>query len=238
MGTYFLHPKSVRQLFDQIAPRYDFLNHLLSLRRDVRWRSIAVRELKGVGGWILDMATGTGEIAIEILRQNRGSGKVAGVDFSGPMLQGARRKILRKNLTDTIGLSQGDGIALPFRNNTFSGTIIAFGLRNILRKDQALSEMVRVTRNGGKVIILEFTLPKRGPVGILYPLYFTKILPWMGGLISGNRGAYDYLPQSVSPFRSSGTYEDLMRKAGLEQVRSRKLTFGIASLMVGVKKTS
>src|SRR4030042_2926678 len=138
MSTYFLHPDSIRKLFDTIAPTYDFLNHLLSLRRDFYWRKMAVRELKGVGGWILDIATGTGDVAIEIIQQNGYQKKVFGLDFSEPMIKRARQKILRKGFFQSIALSRGDAIDLPFRENTFSASIIAFGLRNIPNKEQAL----------------------------------------------------------------------------------------------------
>ena len=157
MSTYFLHPDSIRKLFDTIAPTYDFLNHLLSLRRDFYWRKMAVRELKEVGGRILDVATGTGDIAIKIIQHNGPKKKVFGLDFSEQMIKKARQKILKKGLLQWIGLSRGDAIDLPFRENTFGASIIAFGLRNIPNKEQALFEMIRVIKKGGKVIVLEFT---------------------------------------------------------------------------------
>jgi len=235
MTNYFLHPDSVRKLFDSVAPRYDFLNHLLSLRRDISWRRKAVLELNGVKGWILDIATGTGDVAIEIVRQHP-ERKVFGIDFSEPMIRGAHRKILKKELFETIVLSLGDAIFLPFRDNTFHATLIAFGLRNILDKEQALSEMVRVVKEGGKVVVLEFTFPKNGLMKSLYPIYFRKILPWIGGVISGDGGAYTYLPESVFKFRYAEHYEEIMKRAGLEEVRSRRLTGGIASILSGIKK--
>jgi len=199
MKNYVLHPGSIRKLFDTIAPRYDFLNHLLSLKRDLYWR------------------------------------KVLGLDFSEPMVRRARRKVRKEGLMQAVALSLGDVLSLPFRNNTFSASMMAFGLRNILQKEQALSEMIRVTEKGGKVIILEFTLPRKGLMRSLYPFYFMKILPWVGGFISGDKGAYTYLPKSVFHFQYSEDYEVLMRKSGLEKVISRPLTHGIASLMVGIK---
>jgi demethylmenaquinone methyltransferase/2-methoxy-6-polyprenyl-1,4-benzoquinol methylase len=235
MNTYFLHPDSVRKLFDSVAPRYDFLNHLLSLRRDISWRRKAVLELNGVKGWILDIATGTGDVAIEMVRQHP-ERKVFGIDFSEPMIRGAHQKILKKGLFETIALSLGDAILLPFRDNTFHAILIAFGLRNILNKEQALSEMVRVVKEGGKVVVLEFTFPKNGLIRSLYPIYFRKILPWVGGIISGDGGAYAYLPESVLKFRYAEHYEEIMKRAGLEEVRSRRLTGGIASILSGIKK--
>ena len=235
MTAYFLHPDSIRKLFDTIAPTYDFLNHLLSLRRDFYWRKMAVRELKGFEGWILDIATGTGDVAIEIVYQIGHKRKVFGLDFSEPMIRRAYRKLLKKGFSQRIALSLGDALSLPFRENTFTASMIAFGLRNIVKKEQALAEMVRVIKEDGKVIILEFTFPKKGWMRRLYPIYFEKILPWIGGLISGDREAYAYLPESVHHFRYAENYEEMMRKAGLKNVSSRPLTGGIASIISGMK---
>ena len=197
---------------------------------------MAVRELKGFEGWILDIATGTGDVAIEIAHQNGQKNKVFGLDFSKPMIKGAQRKLRIKGLTDKILLGLGDALSLPFRSNTFSASIIAFGLRNIVKKEQALAEMVRVIKGDGKVIILEFTLPQKGLMRSLYPIYFKRILPWVGGLISGNRAAYAYLPESVLQFRYPENYEEMMREAGLENVSFQSLTGGIASIIEGTKK--
>jgi len=236
MSTYSLHPDSIRKLFDSIAPTYDFLNHLLSLRRDLYWRKMAVRELKGVGGWILDIGTGTADVAIEIIQQDGHRKKVLGLDFSEPMIRRARQKILKKGLCHSIALSRGDAIELPFRESAFSASIIAFGLRNIPKKEQALLEMIRVLKKGGKVIVLEFTFPKDVWMGRLYAFYFKKCLPWFGGLISGDRGAYAYLPESVSQFPDAKDYEEILKRSGLEKIRSLKLTFGIASIISGTKR--
>ena len=236
MKTYFLHPNSIRKLFDTIAPTYDFLNHLLSLRRDLYWRKMAARELKGFGGWILDIATGTGDVAIEIIRQNGYQKKVFGLDFSERMIKRARQKILRKGLFQLIALSRGDAIELPFRENTFSASIIAFGLRSIPNKERALFEMIRVIKNGGKVIVLEFTFPRDELIGRMYPFYFKNLLPWLGGLISGDRGAYAYLPESVTQFPHAEDYEEMLKRSGLKEIRSRRLTFGIASIISGTKR--
>jgi demethylmenaquinone methyltransferase/2-methoxy-6-polyprenyl-1,4-benzoquinol methylase len=236
MNTYFLHPNSIRKLFDTIAPTYDFLNHLLSLRRDFYWRKMAVRELKGVEGWILDVATGTGDIAIRIIQHNGYQKKVFGLDFSEPMIKRAQQKILRKGLLQSIDLSRGDAIDLPFRENTFGASIIAFGLRNIPNKEQALFEMIRVIKKGGKVIVLEFTFPSDKLMRKLYPLYFKKFLPWLGGMISGDKGAYAYLPESVTQFPHAEDYEEMLKRSGLEEIRSRRLTFGIASIISGIKR--
>jgi demethylmenaquinone methyltransferase/2-methoxy-6-polyprenyl-1,4-benzoquinol methylase len=234
MTTYTLRPDSIRKLFDRVAPRYDLINHLLSCRRDVYWRKAAVRQLDGIDGWILDIATGTGEVAIEALQQRGDRRKVVGLDFSEPMLRGAHRKVVKEKVSQQILLSLADALTLPFRENTFGASMIAFGLRNILEKESPL-EMVRVTKEGGKVIILEFTLPRKGWVSKIYPFYFMKILPWVGGLISGDSGAYAYLPESVLRFRYVADYEGLMKRSGLQTEPSRSLTGGIVSLMVGMK---
>jgi demethylmenaquinone methyltransferase/2-methoxy-6-polyprenyl-1,4-benzoquinol methylase len=236
MKTYFLHPDSIRNLFDNIAPTYDLLNHLLSLRRDHYWRKMAVQELRGLEGWILDIATGTGDVAIEIIHQNGQHRKVFGLDFSQPMIKRAQQKVLEKGMSKTIALSLGDALSLPFRDSTFSASMIAFGLRNIVKKEQALSEMVRVIKKGGKVIILEFTFPQRGWMRRLYPIYFQRVLPWVGGFISGDRGAYAYLPESVLHFASAENYEEMMRGVGLGNLNSQSLTGGVASVISGIKK--
>ncbi len=235
MSGYSLHPNSIQRLFDTIAPTYDFLNHLLSLRRDAYWRKAAVEELRGVSGWILDVATGTGDVAIEMIRSNGRGNRVFGIDFSEPMIKRAYQKIKKKHLSQSITLSRGDAISLPFRDNAFSASIIAFGLRNILDKEAALLEMIRVTQMGGKVVVLEFTLPGRGLMKRLYLLYFKKFLPCIGGLLSGDRDAYAYLPQSVSQFPYAEDYEEMLRHCGLGKIRSRPLTFGIASVISGTK---
>jgi demethylmenaquinone methyltransferase/2-methoxy-6-polyprenyl-1,4-benzoquinol methylase len=201
----------------------------------VAWRREAVEELRGTTGWILDLATGTGDVALEIIRQANGDRRVMGIDFSEAMIRGANRKVLRKGLSGTLCLGLGDGVALPFRDNTFSASIIAFGLRNILEKERALSEMVRVTRAHGKVIVLEFTLPEKGLMKKLYPIYFRRILPCVGGWISRDRGAYAYLPESVLTHGRAEMYEKLLKQSGLTRVTSRPLTCGVASLIVGAK---
>jgi len=235
MSTYFLHPESIRNLFNNIASTYDFLNHFLSFGRDYYWRKKAVQGLEGLEGWILDIATGTGDVAIEIIHQNNHHRKVFGLDFSHPMIKKAQRKVLNKGLSQTITLTLGDALSLPFRDNTFRAAMIAFGLRNIVKKEQALSEMVRVIQKGGKVIILEFTFPQKGLMRRLYPIYFQRILPWVGGFISGDQGAYAYLPESVLHFASAENYEEIMKGAGLENVGSQSLTGGVASVISGIK---
>ncbi len=185
----------------------------------------------------MDMATGTGDVAIEIIRQDGHQKKVIGLDFSQPMIQRARQKVLGKHLSQAITLSLGDALSLPFRDNTFEASLMAFGLRNIVKKEQALSEMVRVIKNDGKVIILEFTFPHKGWMRRLYPIYFQRILPRVGGFISGDRGAYSYLPESVFHFPSVENYERIMRNVGLVDVSSCSLTGGVSSVISGIKRS-
>ncbi len=236
METYNLNPESIRNLFNSIAPTYDMLNHVLSFGSDIYWRKMAAHELLGLDGWILDIATGTADLAIEIIHQDTHRKKVLGIDFSRHMIKRAYKKLQKKGLSNSISLSLGDALALPFREDTFSATIIAFGLRNIFDKDLAISEMKRVTRKEGKVVILEFTLPSNGLMKKIYPIYFKMILPFIGGLISGDRGAYSYLPQSVIQFQNAEDYGRIMERHGLEILNIKKLTSGIASIIVGIKK--
>lgn len=197
---------------------------------------MAVGELNEHEGWMLDIATGTGDVAIEMIQQGNSQRKVFGLDFSEPMIRKAQKKLFKRNLIGRITLGLGDALFLPFRNNSFAGLMIAFGLRNIPQKEQALSEMVRVLRPGGKVVVLEFTLPERGLMKRVYPFYFKRILPCVGGWISGDRNAYAYLPDSVSQFRSTKDYEKLMVTSGLREISSRLLTGGIVSIISGIKK--
>lgn len=236
MKTYSLHPESIRSLFDSIAPTYDFLNHLLSFRRDIYWRRMAVREFRGCDGRLLDIATGTADVAIEMVRQGEPERKVFGLDFSEPMIRRAQEKLSRKGLLRAIDLGLGDALCLPFQDNTFGGLIIAFGLRNIPKKREALSEMVRVVRPGGKIVVLEFTFPQKGLMRRLFPLYFKRVLPRVGGWISGDQSAYAYLPESVLLFQSVKEYEGLMKDSGLTEVSCRSLTGGIVSLLSGIKR--
>ncbi len=174
-------------------------------------------------------------MAIEIVSHNGHKRKVFGLDFSEPMIRRAYQKLLMKGVSERIALSLGDALTLPFQENTFTASMMAFGLRNIVKKEQALAEMVRVVKEGGKVVILEFTFPKKKMLRALYPIYFKKMLPWIGGLISGDRGAYAYLPESVYHFRFAENYEEMMKKVGLENVTSHPLTGGIASIISGTK---
>lgn len=235
MKTYQFHPESIRSLFNHIAPHYDFLNHLLSLKQDVYWRKRAIQELKGYKGWILDIATGTGDGAIEIIRQDGHLRQVFGIDFSEPMIRRAQTKTTQKGLFTNIFLGLGDALALPFKEGIFSAAFIAFGLRNIMKKEEALSEMVRVLKRGGKVVVLEFTFPQVGVMSWFFSFYIKRILPWIGGLLSGNKGAYAYLIESILRFRKIEDYKNLMIGAGLVEISVFPLTGGIVAILTGIK---
>jgi len=230
----------VRAMFSDIAPTYDLLNRLLSLGVDQRWRRAAARDLLTAlegraGGRLLDLATGTADVALELRRRlgGRGGVRVAGVDFALPMLRLARRKA--ESRSASLDLLQADALALPFAGGAFDGVVIAFGLRNLADRAAGLAEMARVLRPGGRVAVLEFGHPK-GLFGGLFWVYFRFILPAVGRLVSGHPTAYDYLPATVSEFPSEEDLSAMMREAGFGEVRSRPMMGGIVQLHVGVRR--
>ncbi|MBB5020715.1 bifunctional demethylmenaquinone methyltransferase/2-methoxy-6-polyprenyl-1,4-benzoquinol methylase UbiE [Desulfurispira natronophila] len=226
--------EKVQQMFETIAPRYDFLNRLLSGRRDVAWRRKAVACLKwSERSSILDVATGTADVALEIARQTKENVKVVGVDFSDNMLSIGKSKVSASRYSHRINLQLADAQDLPFDEDIFDSSIIAFGIRNVPDRAKALREMVRVVRPGGRVVVLEFTTPDFAPMRALYHFYFFRLLPFIGGMVSGRRDAYEYLPESVIRFPSRDEFCQTMQAAGLEEVTCKNLTFGVACLHVG-----
>ncbi len=226
----------VRDMFSNIAHRYDLLNRLLSLRRDVYWRRFAVKELlKTEGCLFLDVATGTGDCAIEIVKTGGEDKKVVGVDFSEEMIYQGRKKIEREGLSENISLLQTNALGLPFDDSYFDGAISAFGVRNFSDVRKGVREMRRVIKKNGKMVILEFTSPSNRLFKKLYYLYFKRILPFIGGIISGKRYAYRYLPDSVMEFPDSKNFKKIMEEEGLNNVQHFPLTFGIAVVYVGMK---
>ncbi|ADU66059.1 ubiquinone/menaquinone biosynthesis methyltransferase [Desulfurispirillum indicum S5] len=224
----------VQEMFQEIAPKYDFLNRLLSGRRDVAWRRKAVSYLKwGDRSRILDIATGTADVALEIARQTKETVKITGVDFSENMLAIGKSKVSASKYSHRIDLQIADAQDLPFDEDIFDSCIIAFGIRNIPDRAKALREMARVVRPGGTVVILEFTTPDIPLLRTLYHYYFFRLLPFIGGLISGQRDAYTYLPESVSRFPSRDEFCQLMSLSGLRDVYCRNLTFGVACIHIG-----
>lgn len=227
-------------MFSDIAPTYDLLNRLLSFGVDRLWRRRAAeRLLRGLDGGegrrFLDLATGTADVALEVRRRAGRGARVTGVDFALPMLARGCGKAARANAA--LSLVQGDALRLPFRDGAFDGVIISFGLRNLEDREAGLREMGRVTRAGGRLVVLEFGHPK-GFFGLLYPPYFKLILPVVGRLVSSHSKAYGYLPRTVSEFPGAGRLSEMIREAGFGQVSHRSMTGGIVVLHEGVRESS
>lgn len=227
------HATRVREMFAAIAGRYDLLNHLLSGHIDKRWRRLVARKLResiaSPGARILDVACGTGDLSLT-LSETIGA-RVVATDFCRPMLEIAARKTA--NLDSDIPLIEGDALRLPFRDYSFEAATIAFGLRNLSDVERGLAELRRVLKPGGYVAVLEFSKPIVPGFRSLFNLYFTKVLPFLGGLISGSKSAYQYLPDSVMRFPDQKELCLLMRKVGFESVEYENLTGGIAALHTG-----
>lgn len=224
----------VEGIFNDIAPKYDLLNHLLSLNIDKGWRRKAMRCVEEDGkGHLLDVACGTGDFSIAACRA--GARQVTGIDISANMVNIGRKKVAEAGLAGQIDLRSGDSEAMEFSDNTFDTVTVAFGVRNFEHLEQGLREMYRVLRPGGKVIILEFSMPEHFPMKQLYKFYFRRVLPVVGGWVSGNRGAYTYLPESVMKFPQGRAFLDIMARCGFQGAARHKLTFGIASLYTGKK---
>lgn len=227
--------QGIRDMFDAIAPRYDLLNRLLSLGIDRRWRTFAVSQLQmPEGGKVLDVATGTGDVALEVARQSPASLTIVGADITQGMLRIGREKVAASAFPQRITLVNAPCEALPFAEGLFDGVTIAFGIRNVVDRPAGLSEMCRVLKPGGRAVILEFSNPQSQLFKKIYYFYFRKVLPWVGGLIS-KRSAYEYLPDSVLEFPDQESFKGLMRDAGFGDVVHFDLTFGIATAYVGVK---
>ena len=226
--------EQIAAMFNSISGKYDFLNHFLSLGIDILWRKRAVRLLKKhQPKLILDIATGTGDFAIEALSLN--PEKIIGVDISEGMLSVGREKLIKKNLTDKIELLSGDSEVLPFEDNFFDAVIVSFGVRNFENLEKGLSDMLRVLKPGGKVVILEFSKPKSFPFKQIYQFYFQWILPKIGKLISKNHAAYSYLPDSVEAFPDGDDFLSILNKIGFQKNQCTPLTLGISSIYSGSK---
>ena len=216
----------VRNMFAGISKRYDFLNHLLSLEKDKYWRRFAVSKLPR--GYIIDVCSGTGDVAIEASKNNR----VIASDFCYEMLQLCRPKLEKKDIKN-VSCIQNDAENLSFKDGTFDGAIVAFGIRNVADIKKALSEMNRVVRKGGNVVVLEFSLPENEVFRSFYYFYFKKILPLVGAIISKKDDPYNYLPASVMAFPKRNEFVELMKDAGISHVEYFDLTFGIVTVYVG-----
>lgn len=235
MTTIDKSERRVRQMFGEIAARYDFLNHLLSGGTDFYWRWRTVRRVPPDGDApILDVCTGTGDLALAYAKAGRGCIPVVGTDFTHEMLRLASAK--RPPADARVAYLEADTQQLPFADNTFQIVSVAFGLRNVTDTERGLREMVRVCRPGGRVAILEFSLPRNRLLRGVYQSYFRHVLPRIGQLLARNRqSAYNYLPASVSEFPYGEALADLLRHCGLEAVEWTPLTFGVATLYCGRK---
>ncbi|HCM75629.1 MAG TPA: bifunctional demethylmenaquinone methyltransferase/2-methoxy-6-polyprenyl-1,4-benzoquinol methylase UbiE [Cytophagales bacterium] len=224
----------VAKMFDNISGNYDFLNHFLSLGIDITWRKKAIKMLESIAPkQILDVATGTGDFAIESLRLN--PDKVIGVDISEGMLEVGRVKMKDKKLDSRIELIYGDSENLPFEENKFDAIIVAFGVRNFENLEKGLAEMLRVVRPGGKVVVLEFSKPRKFPFKQLYNFYFKFVLPKIGRWVSKDSSAYTYLPESVQAFPDGEAFVKILDRLGYKNTACKPLTFGISSLYTGIK---
>jgi demethylmenaquinone methyltransferase/2-methoxy-6-polyprenyl-1,4-benzoquinol methylase len=225
----------VKKMFESIAPSYDFQNSFLSLGRDISWRKTLARHIRaGEGALVLDAATGTGQICFEIC-MHWPKVHAVGVDFSPRMLAVLKRKIESRAFKNRTSLALGDGRLLPIRNNSIDVVTMAFGIRNIKERRQVLAEFMRVLKDGGQLLIMEFALPDHRLLGPLYRFYFERILPPLGNWISRTDYAYTYLVQSVHEFPGEQEFCAEIEEAGFKMRKLRKLTFGIAKIYEAVK---
>ena len=224
----------VARMFDNISHRYDFLNHFLSLGIDRIWRRKAINTLRALKPkLILDVATGTGDFAIQALRLN--PDKIIGIDISEGMLSKGRIKLNQRHLADKVELLSGDSENIPFPENKFDAVTVAFGVRNFENLESGLKEIHRVLKTNGKVVVLEFSKPGRFPFKQIYNFYFRAILPKLGRLISKDPAAYTYLPESVQAFPDGEAFVSILRNVGFKHTTCRSLTFGISSIYTAQK---
>lgn len=225
----------VEAMFDNIAHKYDFLNHFLSANIDKTWRRKVVKAVAATKPEkVLDVATGTADLAIALSKHSRA--RITGIDISRRMLDVGDEKILKKQLTGQITLLQADSEKLPFPDEHFDAVMVAFGVRNFEDLDQGLREMCRVTKKGGLVAILEFSKPGAFPIKQLYNFYFRNILPALGRLFSKDQGAYTYLPESVNLFPEGRDFMEKLMEAGYTEPKEQRLTFGIATFYTALRK--
>ena len=233
--------RRVREMFATIAARYDLLNHLLSGNIDRAWRRRVAKTLFGIlpaaapsgsgQSRILDVACGTGDLSFTLFES--GEARIVGIDFCRPMLQIASSKASRLGVE--VPFIEGDALALPFRDASFEAATIAFGLRNLVDVEAGFIELLRVLKPGGRALVLEFSKPTTPVLRSLFKFYFTRVLPLLGGLISGSSSAYQYLPESVSRFPDQKELASIMKQAGFADVTFQNLSGGIAALHLGMR---
>lgn len=226
---------NVAAMFNSIAAKYDFLNHFLSLGIDKLWRRRLVKQLaKSNPRQVLDIATGTGDLAIQLANHHQ-LVNITGVDISENMLNIGRDKIWKRKLEERIKLKQANSMNLPFADSEFDAAMVAFGVRNFEDLSKGIAEIHRVLKNGGNLYVLEFSMPSKFPMRNLYRFYFRKVLPFVGGIVSGSKSAYTYLPESVFAFPEKEKFVEIMANAGFKNCNYKRLTFGVASIYVGSK---
>jgi len=226
--------QQVERMFDNIAPKYDFLNHLLSLGIDKLWRKKAIRILSAYPtDYLLDVATGTGDFAIAASKLK--PKKIIGFDISGQMIAIGRIKVEKLGLQQMIEFKKGDSESMPFDEEQFDAITVAFGVRNFENLNNGLSEFYRVLKTNGIAVILEFSKPKYFPMKQLYLFYFFKILPFIGHLVSKDSSAYSYLPESVMTFPDDENFLSILKDIGFSKTFQKRLTFGIATIYVAQK---
>ncbi len=232
--------EQVREMFDSIAPAYDFMNRAMTLGIDRWWRRVAVRRVKRhladiAAPRLLDVATGTGDFALQLHSSVAGA-TVRGIDLSQGMLEVARRKAEENGLNDqAVAFEQGDCLDLPYADATYDAVTVAFGVRNFEHLDRGYSQMHRVLRPGGMVCVLELSTPQNRFIRWFYDLYTLHIIPWMGSLKSGDAGAYRYLPQSIAAVPQGRDMLQLMRQAGFSHCRAHTLTLGVCTIYTGIR---
>lgn len=227
--------EEVAEMFNNISKKYDFLNHFLSLGIDKGWRKKAIKELKSIQPKrILDIATGTGDFAIEALALD--PEEVIGVDISQGMLEVGIEKMKKKQVDDIVKMRIGDSEALPFEDGYFDALTVGFGVRNFENLERGLTDMLRVLRPGGKAVILEFSKPKKFPMKQLYGFYSKRLIPLIGKTISKDERAYAYLPESVAAFPEGKAFTDILKRIGYTNVKAKTVTGGIATIYSGVKR--
>uniref|UniRef100_A0A7C4EYJ3 Demethylmenaquinone methyltransferase n=1 Tax=Desulfomonile tiedjei TaxID=2358 RepID=A0A7C4EYJ3_9BACT len=222
----------VKRIFNTVTDHYDLLNRLMSARRDVWWRRFTVRRIPKEARLVLDVATGTGDLAIEIAASREA--QVVGADFVPKMMAAAKEKTSRHDLCERISYVAADANQLPFPSGLFDAAAIAFGLRNIPTPETALTEMARVVKPGGKVMVLEMTFPRNMKLRWFFQWYLNNVIPFVGRMISGDAGAYRYLPDSIQHFLHPDELTSLYQQIGLRSVKAFPLTFGLTYLHEGV----